>query len=667
MACRRALAAAAALGQQQAAATAALPAAAAPEAAALLGRLVAHEAEQGAALGAATTRRRPPSLLCSPPPLAQAAARPWAQESGESGSSGSGSGSSGSGSGSGSAAHASRADDDPGDAPPPGDSLTAALAALRSSSRAGKLTPAAITQQLDRHIVGQAAAKRAVAVALRNRWRRHRLPQHIAEEVGPTGCGKTEIARRLAKLVDAPFVKVEATKFTELGFVGRDVDEIVKDLADAALALTRARLAEGLRAAAGGVVEALLLRELCGDSPGMVEAFTPLYRAGELDDRLVTVDLDALGDATAAGPGGLASLGGPGGPLGGGGAPPGGAPGEGPGGAGAGGAGAAGHPLGALASVMEAMARRGGGDGGHRGGGHRGARRQRMPIAEARRLLLDAEVERCLASDRVVRGAARRRAGSPPASRRGTARRASPALSHAAPAVQVREALRCAGEDGIVFIDEIDKIVDASRGAAGATSSNVSSEGVQRDLLPILEGSVVTTKHGPVSTDHVLFICSGAFHSTKPGDMLAELQGRLPVRVELAGLTADDFFRILTEPAHNMLRQAAALLDTEGVALAFTDGAVRAIADAAETANRQLDNIGARRLHTVLERVLSEISFAAPDKARAAREAAPAADGSGSDDERGALPVRYEVTREMVEACMAEVLKPSSDLSRYLL
>eukprot|EP00775_Hariotina_reticulata_P003652 gene3652-3913_t len=427
------------------------------------------------------------------------------------------------------------------------------------SSRAAQLTPSAITKQLDKHIVGQAAAKRAVAVALRNRWRRHKLP---------ASCGKTEIARRLAKLVDAPFVKVEATKFTELGFVGRDVDEIVKDLMEAALTLTRARLAEGLREAAAAVVEELLLRELCGPdtSLGSYEAFRPLYRCGALDDRLV-----------------------------------------------------------------ERAARE------RAGGRHRGSGKTKMTIAEARKRLLDVEVERSLSSERVV-----------------------------------KEALRAAQEDGIVFVDEIDKIVDGSRGASGATSSNVSSEGVQRDLLPILEGSVVSTKYGNVSTDHVLFIASGAFHSAKPGDMLAELQQQV-------------------------------LLATEGVDLSFTEGAIRAIAKAAEQANRLLDNIGARRLHTVLERVLADISFSAPDKVAAAKrrqeEAAGAtvesqADSSsaqvtqpgvGSSQQSSSLGnasnggsgrstgnqsqelfVEYEVTQLMVEDCMREILK-HQDLSRYVL
>ncbi|KAF6260956.1 P-loop containing nucleoside triphosphate hydrolase protein [Scenedesmus sp. NREL 46B-D3] len=457
---------------------------------------------------------------------------------------------------------------------------------MGSSSKAAQLTPAAITQQLDKHIVGQAAAKRAVAVALRNRWRRHRLPPEIAEEItpknilmiGPTGCGKTEIARRLAKLVEAPFVKVEATKFTELGFVGRDVDEIVKDLMEASLALTKQRLGAGLRAAAGGVVEQLLLRALLGGSEeATYEAFRPMYRSGDLDDSVASSSSSSSG---------------------------------------AGGAGGAGHAaLGNLAStIMEAMGRHGAGA----PGSMRGRGKRRMKVSEARRLLLDAEVERALSSDRVV-----------------------------------REALRAAQEDGIVFIDEIDKIVDTSKGAAGSTSSNVSSEGVQRDLLPILEGSTVATKYGNVSTDHVLFIASGAFHRSKPGDMLAELQGRLPVRVELAELTAEEFYRILTEPQHNMLRQQAVLMATEGVDLQFTDGAVRAISKAAEDANRMLDNIGARRLHTVLERVLAEVSFSA-DKLVAEAKAS-----SGSSKDAAAA-------EQMVEACMKELLK-HQDLSRYVL
>eukprot|EP00878_Enallax_costatus_P013102 GHUV01013690.1.p1 GENE.GHUV01013690.1~~GHUV01013690.1.p1 ORF type:complete len:311 (+),score=125.10 GHUV01013690.1:1159-2091(+) len=295
-------------------------------------------------------------------------------------------------------------------------------------------------------------------------------------------------------------------------------------------------------------------------------------------------------------------------------------------------------------------------------GRSRGRGKTKMTVSEARKLLADAEVERFLNSDRVV-----------------------------------KEALRAAQEDGIVFIDEIDKIVDTSKGTGGATSSNVSSEGVQRDLLPILEGSVVGTKYGNVSTEHVLFIASGAFHSSKPGDMLAELQGRLPVKVELAGLTADDFYRILTEPQHNMIRQQQVLLATEGVDLHFTDGAVRAVAKAAEEANKLLDNIGARRLHTVLERVLADISFEAPEKVAAAKktrsssseaeadagkqqgDSSSSSSGSGgsarskesaasgsSGSGGGELLVKFEVTEEMVEACMKPMLK-HIDISKYML
>lgn len=537
------------------------------------------------------------------------------------------------------------------------DPLSQALQRLHASPTAHKLTPSAIVQQLDKYIVGQPDAKRAVAVALRNRWRRHMLPDDLAAEItpknilmiGPTGCGKTEIARRLAQLVSSPFIKVEATKFTELGFVGRDVDEIVKDLMEASLNLTRTRLADALREVADQAAEDIILKSLTGsETEHGLSRFRQLYRDGVLDNTNVTLDLD---DLAQKGQGGTQQHS---------------------------------SPMQAMAAMLEVMMTRQGprGMAGRQGG------KVTMMVAEARKLLSDGEIERSLNSDRVV-----------------------------------AEALRAAQEDGIVFIDEVDKIVETSRGVGGATSSNVSSEGVQRDLLPILEGSVVPTKYGNVSTDHVLFIASGAFHSSKPSDMLAELQGRLPVRVELAGLTAEDFYRILTEPQHNMIKQQQVLLVTEGVDLVFTDGAIRAIAEAAHQANQLLDNIGARRLHTVVERVLADISYSAPERVAAQQaqqqqveDGAPASSSTTADVSRspstsgkgakgggkaGAAArsgssrsskasrqdtssskeassssskdssktvqlLQYVVTEDMVHSCMAEVLK-QKDLSRYML
>ncbi|GIL59098.1 hypothetical protein Vafri_14052 [Volvox africanus] len=500
-------------------------------------------------------------------------------------------------------------------ASPPGsdpESLTlAALAAgLWDDGRDGRegLTPAAIVAALDRHIVGQAAAKRAVAVALRNRWRRMRVePAAFRDEimpknilmVGPTGCGKTEVARRLAKLANAPFVKVEATKYTELGYVGRDVEEIIKDLVEAALVLVRQRAKERLAEHSARRAEAIILRALVGQhaSTDTLEMFREMYRRGEMDDTNVEVDA-ALLDGSGSGGGGGGS--GSGGKLD-----------FGPGGV---------ILLDKLFSRPDRPfggAAPGGGLGG--GGGGRGGQgtKKTLKVSEARARLEEAESEKLLSSDQVS-----------------------------------REAIRAAEQDGIVFIDEIDKIVEPSSGRV-VTGGGVSSEGVQRDLLPIIEGSVVPTKHGNVSTEHVLFICSGAFHTAKPSDMLAELQGRLPIRVELKGLTADDFHRILTEPDNNMIRQQQELLATEGVQLVFTEGAIRAVASLAEQANRLLDNIGARRLHTVLERVLADISFGAPERVAEAQK-------------EGKQTYEYVVNEELVHRKLDDLLK-KQDLSRYVL
>ncbi|KAG2439719.1 hypothetical protein HYH02_010598 [Chlamydomonas schloesseri] len=515
-------------------------------------------------------------------------------------------------------------------------SLAALAAGLWEEVAGGReegLTPAAIVAALDRHIVGQAAAKRAVAVALRNRWRRQRVePAAFRDEimpknilmVGPTGCGKTEVARRLAKLADAPFVKVEATKYTELGYVGRDVEEMVKELVEAALVLVRSRAKERLAVASAARAEEVIVRALVGPhaAADIVDSFREMYRRGDLDSHTVDIEASLLeGSGGGGGGGGGGPFGGGGGPGGGGGrmdlgpgsvilldklfARPGPPAGDRAGGGGGGGAPGLGGGM-------------GGGPGGGFGGGGRGGGgyKKTLKVSEARTRLEEAEAEKLLSSEAVT-----------------------------------REALRAAEQDGIVFIDEIDKIVEPSSGRV--VSGGVSSEGVQRDLLPIIEGCTVPTKHGPVSTEHVLFICSGAFHTAKPSDMLAELQGRLPIRVELQGLTAADFHRILTEPDNNMLRQQQELLATEGVRLVFTDGAVRAAARLAEQANRLLDNIGARRLHTILERVLADISFTAPERAAEARAA-------------GLDAYEYVVDEALVHSRLDDLLK-KQDLSRYVL
>jgi ATP-dependent HslUV protease ATP-binding subunit HslU len=393
--------------------------------------------------------------------------------------------------------------------------------------------------ELDRFIVGQQEAKRAVAVALRNRWRRKRAPEDLRDEItpknilmiGPTGVGKTEIARRLARLAGAPFLKVEATKFTEVGYVGRDVDQIMRDLVEAALVMVRDKKRAGVRAKAEGLAEDRLLDALVGPGaqPATRDAFRKKLRAGELDDKEIEI---ALAD-TASPIQGLDM----------------------PGGGNVG-----------LLNLSEMLGKLGGGR----------TKTVRTTVREALAPLVAEEGDKLLDQDGLN-----------------------------------REALLLAEAEGIVFLDEIDKVA-ARQGASGA---DVSREGVQRDLLPLIEGTTVSTKYGPVKTDHVLFIASGAFHVAKPSDLLPELQGRLPIRVELKALTRDDFVRILTEPEANLIRQNQALLATEGVELVFTPDGVEAMADAAVAANGAVENIGARRLQTVIERVLEETSFKAADLA----------------------------------------------------
>jgi len=405
-------------------------------------------------------------------------------------------------------------------------------------------SPREIVSELDRYIVGQNDAKRAVAIALRNRWRRQQLPESLREEVlpknilmiGPTGVGKTEIARRLARLAQAPFLKVEATKFTEVGYVGRDVEQIVRDLVEIAIGMTRERLKKQVAAKAEIAAEERLLDALVGEtaSQDTRQKFRKMLREGALDDKEVEIHV-----AEAAGVN-MPTFDIPGMP---------------------------GSQMG-MVNLSDML--------GKAFGGGR-TKPRRLNVKDAQAVLLSEESEKLLDQEAVV-----------------------------------KEAIWSVENNGIVFIDEIDKI--CARSSESHVSGDVSREGVQRDLLPLIEGTTVATKHGNVKTDHVLFIASGAFHLAKPSDLLPELQGRLPIRVELQALTKDDFVRILTEPEASLIKQYKALLETEGVTLEFGDDSITAIADLAAEINRSVENIGARRLQTVMERLLEDISFTAPDQ-----------------------------------------------------
>jgi ATP-dependent HslUV protease ATP-binding subunit HslU len=445
-----------------------------------------------------------------------------------------------------------------------------------------ELTPARIVEELDRYVVGQRDAKRAVAVALRNRWRRQHVEGDLRDEIapkniimiGPTGVGKTEIARRLARLARAPFLKVEASKFTEVGYVGRDVDSIVRDLVEVAVKLVRDEEAAKVRPRAKDAAEERLLELLLPrgrsftDRPGEPpsapgdatrEKLRGMLRDGKLDDREVEVEM--TDDANPL----ISVLGGQ--------------------------PGVDESALSGLKDMFGALGRR--------------TKRQKLKVPQAWRALTEQEVDKLIDAEAAT-----------------------------------REAVRRAEDAGIVFIDEIDKIA-ASRDRHGA---DVSREGVQRDLLPIVEGSTVTTKYGPVKTDHVLFIAAGAFHMSKPSDLIPEMQGRFPIRVELTPLVADDFVRILTEPRNALTRQYAAMLATEGVTIEWTDEAIRELAKIAADVNRTTHDIGARRLHTVLERLLDDLLYNAPD--------------IGTQT----IPITPAYVRERLGALVAD-----EDLTRYIL
>ena len=441
-----------------------------------------------------------------------------------------------------------------------------------------EMTPREIVQELDKHIVGQDDAKRAVAIALRNRWRRMQIHEELREEItpknilmiGPTGVGKTEIARRLAHLANAPFVKVEATKFTEVGYVGREVDSIIRDLVDMSVKTTREQEMEKVRHLAEQATEERILDVLLPPARNEFgepvedkdnstrQKFREKLRNGELDDKEIELEISVA-------PVGVEIM-----------APPG---------------------MEEMTSQLQGMFQNMGSD---------KKKTSKMRIDKARKVILDEEAGKLLKEDEIK-----------------------------------TRAVENAEQNGIVFIDEIDKVAKRAESGGGA---DVSREGVQRDLLPLVEGCTVTTKYGMVKTDHILFIASGAFHLTKPSDLIPELQGRLPIRVELSALNAEDFERILTEPDAALTVQYKALMNTEGLSLEFTEDGVKRIAQSAFDVNESAENIGARRLHTIMERLLEEISFSAPDK-------------SGES---------ITIDAEYVNNSLSELVK-DEDLSRYIL
>jgi ATP-dependent HslUV protease ATP-binding subunit HslU len=430
-------------------------------------------------------------------------------------------------------------------------------------------SPREIVSELDRFIIGQKDAKRAVAIALRNRWRRQQLSDGLREEVmpknilmiGPTGVGKTEISRRLAKLANAPFIKVEATKFTEVGYVGRDVEQIIRDLVEQGIAQVRERRRKEVRATAHLAAQERVLDALVGKSasPGTRESFARRLRAGELDDKEIEVEITATPQMPSFDLPGM-----PGGGIG-------------------------------VMNLSEMFGKAFGGV----------KKTHRTTVRDSYEILINEESDKLIDSDKLT-----------------------------------QEALRQVEQNGIVFLDEIDKIASRSDRMGG----DVSREGVQRDLLPLVEGTTVSTKYGQVKTDHILFIASGAFHVSKPSDLLPELQGRLPIRVELQPLTKEDFRRILTETEASLIKQSAALMGTEGVTLEFTADGIDALAEIAVEINATVENIGARRLQTVIERVLDDISFSATDRA-------------------GETLV---IDADYVRRAVAEIAK-NADLSRFIL
>ena len=431
-------------------------------------------------------------------------------------------------------------------------------------------SPREIVSELDRFIIGQETAKRAVAIALRNRWRRQQLEDSIRDEVqpknilmiGPTGVGKTEIARRLAKLADAPFIKVEATKFTEVGYVGRDVEQIIRDLVESAITNVKEKMRIEVRASAELAAENRVISALAGDEAREEtrQKFRKMLRGGQLDDKEIEIEVNDSGS-------GLPTIDIPGMP---------------------------GSQMGMI-NLNDMLGKAMGGR----------TKKRRMSVGQSYLVLIDEEADKLLDEDRII-----------------------------------RQAIEAVEQNGIVFLDEVDKICVRSDRSGG----DVSREGVQRDLLPLIEGTTVATKHGSVKTDFILFIASGAFHLSKPSDLLPELQGRLPNRVELSALTRDDFKRILTEPEHSLIKQYTALLATEGVTLKFDQEAIDNLADLTVNVNTTVENIGARRLHTIMEKLLDDISFTASDN-----------DGQ-----------ELIINKEYVEKHVGELAK-DSDLSKFIL